>query len=127
MPEARLDLVRVGIAAYGIDPAPGIAALAGVALRPVMRLCAPSLVNVKQIPAGAGLVRMDLDRRAPTTVGLVPLGYGDGIRARQQPGLGGLVGWPGTGPRPDLHGPVRRRAGRGTVAEPGEESSCSAR
>ena len=30
VPEARLDLVRVGIAAYGIDPAPGIAAAAGV-------------------------------------------------------------------------------------------------
>ena len=31
VPEARLDLVRVGIAAYGIDPAPGIAARPGSA------------------------------------------------------------------------------------------------
>jgi alanine racemase len=54
VPEARLDLVRVGIAAYGIDPAPGIAAHAGVRLRPVMRLRA-QLVNVKDIPAGAGV------------------------------------------------------------------------
>ena len=52
--ESRLDLVRIGIAAYGIDPAPGIAALAGVALRPVMRLRS-QLVNVKQIQAGAGV------------------------------------------------------------------------
>src|SRR5215210_7681626 len=54
VPEARLDLVRVGIAAYGIDPAPGIAARAEVNLRPVMRLRA-QLVNVKQIPAGVGV------------------------------------------------------------------------
>src|SRR4030095_2558392 len=54
VPDARLDLVRVGIAAYGIDPAPGIAALAGVELRPVMRLRA-QLVNVKQIPPGIGV------------------------------------------------------------------------
>ena len=41
VPEARFDLVRVGIAAYGIDPAPGIAELAGVSLRPVMRPWCP--------------------------------------------------------------------------------------
>jgi alanine racemase len=79
VPEARFDLVRVGIAAYGIDPAPGIAALAGVALRPVMRLRA-QLVNVKQIPAGIGVsYGWTWIAPEPTTVGLVPLGYGDGI------------------------------------------------
>ena len=63
LPEAHLDLVRVGIAAYGIDPAPGIAARAGITLRPAMTLRA-QLVNVKQLAAGAvGLLRLDLDRR----------------------------------------------------------------
>jgi alanine racemase len=79
VPEARLDLVRVGIAAYGIDPAPGVADLAGVTLRPVMTLRS-QLVNVKRIAAGAGVSygwTWTADR--PTTVGLVPLGYGDGI------------------------------------------------
>ena len=62
MPEARLDLVRVGIAAYGIDPAPGIAALAGVALRPVMRLRLAA-GQCETDPCGRQrLVRMDLDR-----------------------------------------------------------------
>lgn len=79
LPEARYDLVRVGIAAYGVEPAPGLAALAGVALRPVMTLRA-ALANVKEIPAGAG-VSYGWTWTAPvrTTVGLVPLGYADGI------------------------------------------------
>jgi alanine racemase len=79
LPQARYDLVRVGIAAYGIDPDPGVAALAGVRLRPVMRLRA-QLVNVKVVPAGAGVsYGHTWHAAAPTTLGLVPLGYGDGI------------------------------------------------
>jgi alanine racemase len=122
VPEARLDLVRVGIAAYGIDPAPGIAALAGVALRPVMRLRA-QLVNVKQIEAGAGVsYGWTWTAEATTTVGLVPLGYGDGIP--RHAGNRAWVGWSGT------RVPVRGRIcmdqfvvelGAGRVAQPGEE------
>jgi len=79
VPQARLDLVRVGIAAYGIEPAPGLAALAGIVLRPAMRLRA-QLANVKQIEAGTSVSygwTWTADRT--TTLGLVPLGYGDGI------------------------------------------------
>ena len=44
-----------------------------------MRLRA-QLANVKIIDAGRGcLVRAHLARGGPTTLGLVPLGYGDGI------------------------------------------------
>ncbi len=79
LPQARYDLVRVGIAAYGIDPDPGVAALAGVRLRPVMRLRA-QLANVKVVDAGAGVsYGHTWHAAAPTTLGLVPLGYGDGI------------------------------------------------
>jgi alanine racemase len=93
VPESRLDLVRVGIAAYGIDPAPGVAALAGVRLRPVMRLRA-QLVNVKRIPAGSG-VSYGWTWIAPqdTVVGLVPLGYADGIP--RQAGNRAEVAWQG--------------------------------
>ena len=122
VPEARLDLVRVGIASYGIDPAPGIAALAGVALRPVMRLRA-QLVNVKQIEAGAGVsYGWTWTAEATTTVGLVPLGYGDGIP--RHAGNRAWAGWAGT------RVPVRGRIcmdqfvvelGVGRVAQPGEE------
>jgi alanine racemase len=93
VPEARFDLVRVGIAAYGIDPAPGIAALAGVELRPVMTLRA-QLANVKQIEPGAG-VSYGWTWRAgeQTVVGLVPLGYADGIPRHASDA--GYVGWRG--------------------------------
>ena len=79
LPEARLDLVRVGIAAYGVEPAPGLAALAGVRLAPVMRLRA-QLVRVKRIDAGVGVsYGWTWTAPAPTVVGLVPLGYADGV------------------------------------------------
>jgi alanine racemase len=79
VPEAHFDLVRVGIAAYGVDPAPGVAALAGVPLRPVMRLRA-QLAHVKDIEPDTG-VSYGLTWTAPTRtrVGLVPLGYADGV------------------------------------------------
>ena len=124
VPEAWLDLVRVGIAGYGIDPAPGIAALAGVTLRPVMRLRA-QLVNVKRISEGAGVsYGWTWTAQAPTTVGLVPLGYGDGIP--RHAGNRAWVGWSGT------RLPVRGRIcmdqfvvelGAGRAAEPGDDVS----
>jgi alanine racemase len=122
VPESRLDLVRIGIAAYGIDPAPGIAALAGVALRPVMRLRS-QLVNVKQIQAGAGVsYGWTWTADAPTTVGLVPLGYGDGI-----PRHASNRAWVGcSGGRVPVRGRICMdqfvvELGAGRVAEPGEE------
>jgi alanine racemase len=79
VPETRYDLVRVGIAAYGVEPAPGLAAAAGVELRPVMTLRA-QLTNVKDLPAGAGVsYGWTWVTERPTTVGLVPLGYADGV------------------------------------------------
>ena len=79
LPEARFDLVRVGIAAYGVEPAPGLAARADVELVPVMRLRA-QLALVKPIDAGTG-VSYGWTWTAPsdTVVGLVPLGYADGV------------------------------------------------
>ena len=79
VPEARYDLVRVGIAAYGVDPAPGLAARAGVQLRPVMTLRA-QLAQVKSLAAGSGVsYGWTWMAETPTTVGLVPLGYADGV------------------------------------------------
>lgn len=78
-PETRYDLVRIGIASYGLEPGPGVFDRAEVALQPVLRLRA-RLVRVKQIAAGDGVSyghTWIADR--DTTVGLVALGYGDGI------------------------------------------------
>ncbi len=75
-PSARYDLVRPGIAVYGLSPAPD---LGDFGLRPAMTLCS-HLANVKRVPAGAGIGYNHTARTdAPRWLGLVPLGYGDGI------------------------------------------------
>ncbi|RYJ02911.1 MAG: alanine racemase, partial [Actinomycetales bacterium] len=51
-PSSHLDLVRVGIASYGISP--DAALQHGVALRPVMTLRGRA-VSVKRVPAGRGV------------------------------------------------------------------------
>jgi alanine racemase len=79
-PRARYDLVRVGIALYGVAPA---AALADeVQLAPAMSLRA-EVTLVKQLEAGDGVsygLRHVFDR--PATVAVVPLGYADGVPRR---------------------------------------------
>jgi alanine racemase len=76
-PSSRFDLVRCGIASYGLDPAPGLSPDLG--LEPAMTVTAP-LALTKRIAAGAG-VSYGHTWTAPgeTRVGLVPLGYGDGV------------------------------------------------
>ena len=76
-PSSRFDLVRCGIASYGLDPAPGLSPDLG--LEPAMTVTAP-LALTKRLPAGAG-VSYGHTWTAPgeTRVGLVPLGYGDGV------------------------------------------------
>lgn len=78
-PRSRLDLVRCGIASYGLDPAPGQAATAALGLRPAMTVRAP-LALTKAILAGDGVsYGHTWVAPEPTTVGLVPVGYADGI------------------------------------------------
>ncbi len=78
LPGAHFDLVRPGIAVFGIAPmderAPG-----DFGLRPAMTLIG-RLALVKRVAAGSGVSyghERVLDR--DTTLGLVPLGYADGI------------------------------------------------
>ncbi len=78
-PSSRFDLVRVGLAAYGLSPAPALRSAADLGLRPAMTVRA-RLAHAKDVPAGAGVSyghTYVADR--PMRVGLVPLGYGDGI------------------------------------------------
>ena len=77
VPESRFDLVRIGGAAYGLSTLPGGAP---PWLRPAMTLRA-RLALVKRVPADTGVSyghRYVTDRE--TTLGLVPLGYADGVR-----------------------------------------------
>jgi alanine racemase len=76
VPESRYDLVRFGGAIYGLSTLPGGAP---GWLRPAMTLRA-RLVLVKRVPAGTGVSyghRYVTSRE--TTLGLVPLGYADGV------------------------------------------------
>src|SRR5690606_8010217 len=74
---ARFDLVRLGIASYGLDPAPGLSH--PVDLRPVMTLRG-RLAAVKRVPAGSGVsYGHTFTTGTETTLGLVPLGYGEGV------------------------------------------------
>ena len=79
-PTSRLDLVRCGIALYGLTPSPAL--VGRVDLRPAMRLKA--LVSlVRRVPAGDGIsygLRHRFER--DTTVATIPIGYADGIRRR---------------------------------------------
>lgn len=79
-PAARLDLVRCGIAAYGIPPAPGRDG--GVPLRPAMTLRA-EVTFAKRLPAGEGLsYGLHYVTSEPTVIATVPLGYADGVPRR---------------------------------------------
>lgn len=77
-PDARLDLVRIGMAMYGLAPAPEVDATS-FGLRPVMRLVT-EVAAVRRVPAGTGVSYGYLQRPdRETTLALVPLGYADGI------------------------------------------------
>lgn len=78
LPEARYDLVRLGIAAYGLSPFGGASATE-LGLRPAMTLRG-RVAAVRRVPAGKG-VSYDYTYRTEkeTTLVLVPLGYAEGI------------------------------------------------
>lgn len=78
-PDTHFDLVRTGVAVYGISPSPEIGTSADLGLRPVMTLAA-SLALVKHVPGGHGVsYGHHYVTPGDTTLGLVPVGYADGI------------------------------------------------
>jgi alanine racemase len=79
LPDTHFDLVRPGVSVYGLSPGPEVGSAAQLGLRPAMTLTA-RLAMVKRVPAGQGV---SYGHRyvtpVETTLGLVPLGYADGI------------------------------------------------
>lgn len=76
IPESHYDLVRPGIAAYGLHPVPE---LDDGALRPAMTLSAP-LMLTRPIDTGQGVsYGYRYVAEQSTRLGLVPLGYADGV------------------------------------------------
>ncbi len=96
-PDAHFDLVRAGIAMYGLSPIPGDT----FGLRPAMTARARVMLT-KRVPADQGVSYGHMYRTpAETTLAVVPFGYADGVpRAASN-----------TGPVA-LGGKIRRIAGR---------------
>ncbi|HET6818539.1 MAG TPA: alanine racemase [Mycobacteriales bacterium] len=79
LPDTHFDLVRPGVAVYGLSPGPEVGTADTLGLRPAMRLTA-QVALAKQVPEGQGVSyahRYTTTR--PTTLALVPLGYADGV------------------------------------------------
>jgi len=75
-PQSHLDMVRPGIAIYGIDPRGGPSM--DRPLRPAMKWLAPLLL-IRDVPKGTGIgYGQTWTTPRDTRVGLVPVGYGDG-------------------------------------------------
>lgn len=78
LPDSHLDLVRPGIATYGLNPSDEIKPNP-VELRPVMTVKS-RIIHLKQVPAGFHIsygITYRTDR--PTTIATVPVGYADGF------------------------------------------------
>lgn len=79
LPETHFNLVRPGIATYGLSPFGHALTSSELGLRPAMTLRA-RLAMVKRVPAGAGVsYGLTWTAPRPSTLGLIPLGYGDGL------------------------------------------------
>ena len=79
LPQSHYDLVRPGLAVYGLSPVPEVGGPADFGLRPVMSLTA-RLALVKEVPGGHGVsYGHHYTTPGTTTLGLVPLGYADGV------------------------------------------------
>jgi alanine racemase len=77
LPETWYDMVRPGVAVYGLDPLGGDPAQHG--LRPAMTVQA-RVALTKRVPAGAGVsYGHTYTTQQPTTLALVPVGYADGV------------------------------------------------
>ena len=79
LPASHFDLVRPGVAMYGISPVPQVGGPEDFGLRPVMTVTA-RLASVKRVPGGHGV---SYGHRyvtpGETTLALVPVGYADGV------------------------------------------------
>jgi alanine racemase len=78
-PSSRFDLVRCGIASYGLSPVPRLHTSADLGLVPAMTARA-RLAVVKRVPEGSGVSyghTYVTDRE--TTLAVVPVGYGEGL------------------------------------------------
>ncbi len=92
-PAVHYDLVRPGIAVYGLSPVPELSSAADLGLVPAMTF-ESELASVKPLPGGHGVsYAHQYVTPAETLVGLVPIGYADGV-PRHVSGTDGRPGAP---------------------------------
>ncbi len=78
-PSAAWDMVRPGLAVYGLSPVPQVGDPVSFGLRPAMTASA-NITVVKRIPAGQGVsYGYTYVPERETTVVNVPIGYADGV------------------------------------------------
>ena len=78
MPESHLDMVRPGIATYGLYPSERVDR-SRLKLKPVLEWKA-RVIQVKEVPAGFGVsYGITYETPRPTTLATVAVGYGDGL------------------------------------------------
>lgn len=89
MPEAQLDIVRLGIGLYGLYPSAEVSQKQ-IQLRPAMTLKA-KIIYIKDVPAGVGVsYGSTFVTTQPTRIATLNIGYGDGYR-RQLSNLGQVL------------------------------------
>ncbi len=78
-PSSHFDLVRCGLASYGLSPAPAVDSAEGFGLVPAMTVRTRVAV-VKRVPAGAGVsYGHTYVTSRETTLAVVPVGYAEGV------------------------------------------------
>ncbi|MEJ6493830.1 MAG: alanine racemase [Actinomycetes bacterium] len=101
LPDTYFNMVRPGVAAYGVSPGEEVGLATDFDLKPVMTLCAP-IALLKKVPAGAGVsYAHQYHTKSDTTLALIPAGYADGV-PRSATNLGPVL----------VGGEIRKIAGR---------------
>ncbi|MEJ2731101.1 MAG: alanine racemase [Deltaproteobacteria bacterium] len=78
MPQSHFDMVRPGIAIYGLYPSDEVQKNK-VSLKPAMALKA-RIIHLKEVPAGFKVsYAITYETRKPTTIATVSVGYADGL------------------------------------------------
>ena len=86
-PEARFDMVRVGIALYGLPPSREVGVPNGI--KPVLTW-KTRLISLKKLPAGHGVsYGFKYYTKREERIGVIAVGYADGLRRR--PGNKALI------------------------------------
>jgi alanine racemase len=88
-PQTHLDMIRCGISVYGYAPSPEVSSPAE--LRPVMSVYS-YIAKLQTVAPGTGVgYGHTFHSKKPTRIGLIPIGYADGISRTLGSGVGQVI------------------------------------